>query len=268
MQNSIGDVIMADELIPGASDVINFTGIFDVGMTVFYWSVIVLFVIGIILLIFYLFSFKHTVIIKEKFGEATPYKAPGDLVLEGKKTVDVATKLAQLNNQPKKQVRIIPYLGSVHKGKLTQKKGVNKLKLLFKKGNFKIPDQIFQAITKKGKKFIELTKISEHIYAPTVLVDEEKGLTQYVYDEGYFDWVVRDLEGDNLKYNKMGFWDKYGTPVIMLGTLGICFLLIVVTLRHSEALVATASKAASAASQAFNEAAQAWADSISQQQVK
>lgn len=211
---------------------INWGGYASTSMTIIYFLVIAGIVGGVVWFIIWLLGHKHTVIIKEPLGKSFEYKTTKPY-----KDIKDDTK----TEHTEKIIKILPFIGGVYKAKIITKKNIHWIQTLFPIKRLKIPDNVYQAITKKGKKFIELTKLSEHIYAPTVLTDID--VTRFVYDESYFAWVVNDIEQDMIKYSSNTFWDRYGQFITTAATLVLCLIIIVVVLKHSQTLVKSVSEA-------------------------
>lgn len=219
---------------------VNVGGIFDTGTTIIYWLFIALIVGAFVYFIWYILSFKETIIIKEPVGNKFIYKTgKKNNYVEVKK--DAKTKELQeqvkVQETTQEEVEILPYIGTVRKGKIISKKGIKYLTFFATNLKLKVPDQVFQALTRKGKKFIELTKVSEHIYAPTVLTKAETGEHQYMLDESYFSWVINDIEADHRRYSAPSFWSQYGNWIMTAGMMIIIMIIIVITLRYSEKVV-------------------------------
>ena len=245
---------------------IDFGGFFESGTTIIWWTSIGLIIVGIIWLIWYIFSFKHTVIIKEKFGQAIAVKigAEKDQIKQLDKAAFSSLTPdkpgAQLSNLPdvedekpgkdEKVIRVYPYIGKIHKAKIKSRKKIKYIQLMFTNIKLMVPDQIYINITRKGKKFIELTKLSDKLYAPTVLIEGNTGEHQYLFNEGWFDWVVNDIERDHTKYMTNDWWSKYGNWVLTAGLLVIMLIIIVVTLRHTQQIVNAAGQIAGSMAEA------------------
>jgi len=237
---------MANEIVNTAGQYIS-SG-FSIGSSVLVWSSILLLIIGIIFIIWWIFSFKHIVIIKEKVGEA--YHSQHN-------------KLGFINNGEGEtiikddKVKIIPTINSIHKAKIVIKKKQAYLSLFAPNKKLKLPDNLYQSLTRKGKKWIELLKVNEHLYYPVYIKEDSTGETNYIYDMEVLNWAVQDVEEDYKKYNDLGFWDKYGSVVIMGGTLALCFLLVIVTFKYSNGIVDKMSPLAQSFAEAAHELAKA-----------
>ena len=146
-------------------------------------------------------------------------------------------------------------INSVHKAKIVIKKKQAYLLLFSPNKKLKLPDNLHQSLTSKGKKWIELLKVNENLYYPVFIKEDSKGESNYLYDMEVLNWAVQDVEEDYKKYQDLGFWDKYGSIAIIGGTLGICFLLVIVTFKYSNGIIDKMAPLA----QSFTEAAQALA---------
>jgi len=227
---------------------------------------------AIIAFILYIRSFKDIILIKEPIGNTFDY-SPNKIyktirlnlfkTVKEESTIDETNKAKELEKSDH-TINILPFIVKIYKGKIIIVKGIKYIKLYGFTRLFKVPDQVFQAMTSKGKKYIELTKLSEHIYAPTVLVNSRTGETNYVYDESIFSWVVNDIENDFKKYRKASFWDKYGQMITILATLALVLIIVIVTLKYSNEIVQNAVKAVSPLVDALVEATK----SLTIQQIK
>lgn len=223
---------MANAISDGLGSV-DWTGIFSTSRSVLYWSIIIVLLGATVYFIYWIFSFKDTIIIKEKIGKAFEIEiGDKDHIVR-----EIGDKSEDLPSLTKRKVKSVPYVARVYKAKVVKKKGRHYYTLLFSNLKLKLPDQVYQNLTRKGKKYIELTQISPNIFAPTVMIDEKTGEHQYIYDESWVDWVVSDIERDNQKYVQQNFWDKYGNWVMTAGMLIIIMIIIVVTLKHSQQVV-------------------------------
>lgn len=264
---------MVDNPLAGAIPSVNVGGLFNLGINLTFWVFAGLLLAVIIWFVWWMFSFKHTVVIKQKIGRPIKHTIgqtyqhqnieKKTLVDKAKAffTKDKSTPLPVLDDSKKdikeEEVVIIPYLASIYKAKFVSKKKVRYLILQFSNLKLKIPDQVYQNITQKGKKYIELTQISEHIFAPTILTDFETGKHTFIYDESWFDWVVNDIEKDHQKYMHKDWWGQYGNWVMTAGLLVIMMIIIVVTLKYSREIVEATKPLVSSlveASKAFAEA--------------
>jgi len=219
---------MANEIADVAGQYIS-SGL-SIGSSALIWGSIILLICGIIFLIYWIFSFKHVVIIKEKVGES--YHSN----LNKLGTIDLSEKKDK-ETQGTDKIKIIPTINSVHKAKIVIKKKQAYLSLFTPNKKLKLPDNLYQSITKKGKKWIELLKVNEHLYYPIYIKEDSKGAANYLYDMEVLNWAVQDVEEDYNKYNNLGFWDKYGSVVIIGGTLALCFLLVIVTFKYSNGII-------------------------------
>ncbi len=235
----------------------------SIGSSVLVWSSVLLLIIGIFFLIWWIFSFRHVVIIKEKVGEAYHSQTNKLGFIKDKpknKTTD--TKLIEAEEEEEK-IKIIPTINSIHKAKIVIKKKQAYLSLFAPNKKLKLPDNLYQSLTKKGKKWIELLKVNEHLYYPVYIKEDSTGESNYLYDMEVLNWAVQDVEEDYKKYNDLGFWDRYGSVVIVGGTLALCFLLVIVTFKYSNGIVDKMAPLA----QSFAEAAQELAKAQSTQVI-
>lgn len=231
----------------------NWGGLLNASMDVFLWTLVGLLFIGLIVFIWWIFSFKHTLVIKEKYGKPLEVDL-GDYYENTDEEKTENDKALPKLDPPR---YIIPYRATMYKCKVVTKKGIKYIKTFKTKVKFKIPDQAFQNITKKGKKYFELTKISERLYAPTFLNEYDPGKHTYMLDDSWFDWVINDIERDHQKYFYQSFWDKYGGFIMQAAMLVIVLVIIVATLRYSNDIVETAKPLAQSLSEAADKFAQA-----------
>ena len=117
---------MGNEILDTAGQYIG-SGV-SIGTNVFIWISIILFVGGIGYLIYWIFSFKHIVIIKEKMGDSY-HTNQRDLGAIGDD--------AYLKNE---EIKIIPTINSVHKAKIVIKKKQAYLLLFSPNKKLKLPD--------------------------------------------------------------------------------------------------------------------------------
>lgn len=236
---------------------LNLSGLFNTSSAVINYGIMLLIIGGVVYFIWYLFSFRHILIIKEKFGR--PFQHEPE-----KETEDTGLPVPKKDAKPQAANLVIqPFIGGVYRAKVITKKNVNYLSLMFKKGRIKIPDQAFQNVTKKGKKFIELVKLNEHAYAPCYLADADTGTHEYLFDEGWFDWLVSDIERDQVKYFHQTWWERYGNFFLTAGLLIIMLIMIIATLKHSQEIV----NAAKPLAQALADAAEKFTQVLETQNI-
>jgi len=226
---------MGNEIVDTAGSYISSS--LSIGSNVLVWSTIILFIVGIIFLIYWIFSFKHIVVIKEKVGEAYHSQTSKLGFVKDYKLTKEKDDDKLITDKNEEEIKIIPTINSIHKAKIIIKKKQAYISLFSPNKKLKLPDNLYQSLTKKGKKWIELLKVNEHLYYPVYIKEDSKGATNYIYDMEVLNWAVQDVEEDYKKYNDLGFWDKYGSIVIVGGTLAICFLLVIVTFKYSNGIV-------------------------------
>lgn len=184
----------------------------------------------------WMLSFNITVLVKEKVSRAFLWK----LGVKYGKGKEEETE----EEDEEETIEIIPTVARIYKGKITNKKGDRSLQLQFGP-KVKLPDQIYHTLTTRGKRFIELLKISKFIFLPIVLKSEQ-GIEKYVDDDAYVEWVANDIESDAKKFRELGFWDRYGSWVMGMGFLMLMLMIIVVTFKYSQSHVEASSGVASA----------------------
>ena len=207
-----------------------------------FWSFIIVLMVGLGWFIWWMLSFNITVLVKEKVSRAFMYQLGakyGELAEE-----EETNQTTEGKEEKKEKFEIIPTVVRIFKGKILKKRGTRTIQLQFG-GKIKLPDQIYHTITNRGKKFIELLKISKFTYLPVVLKSDE-GIEKYVDDDSYIEWVANDMESDNKKFQELGFWDRYGSWVLGAGFLILMLLIIVVTFKYSQTHVDSSKEVANA----------------------
>lgn len=241
---------------------LNFGGMFQSTTTVLFWALLLTVAGLLIWFIWWMFSFRIKIIIREAISKSYYYKPGATTAFTDLDQASEEDGLPGLSEENEK-IRIVPNIISFHRAKIVTKKGVKRLQLFFPSKRLKLPEQAYHTITKRGKKCIELVKVSEHLYMPSVLSDQNLGTVKTIFDEGYVDWLVRDIESDNSKYRRETFWTLYGQHVMNLGTLALCMIIIVVTLKYSNEIVESARPIADA----FVEATKALSKALTTQNV-
>lgn len=222
--------------------------------------------VGIFCLIMYFiadyFTYTTRVIIKERVGEEFQFDPSIRLKKEEGKNIDATIdKLKLALGQPvmkeslsSKPMKAIPTVTRQFKGKIVKQKGIFVLKLyrfLRKPIRMKVVGSIFWNFTGNSKKRIELLKLSNHVYAPLVTILDEYAYNKAVHDETYINWVVNDIEEDNKKFNKMSFWEKYGSFIMIALTFMLCIIFVVVVFKNMKEFADAGKAGAEAMANAF-----------------
>jgi len=223
------------------------------------WVGIALLILGIGYLVYWMLSFRHTVIIKEKVGESffTRPSQLGQITDRGELTERTA-----INNE--EEFKIIPTINSVHKAKIIVKKTEQYIQLFAPNKKLKLPNNFYQSLTKKGKKWIELLKVDENLFYPIYIKEDSTGEVNYKYDADIVNWAIKDIEQDHIKYKSLSFMDKYGSMIMIAGTLAMVFLILAITYKYSNGIVDKMAPLA----QSFSEAAKELAKAQSTQVLK
>jgi|WetSurMetagenome_2_1015567.scaffolds.fasta_scaffold217443_2 hypothetical protein len=216
--------------------------------------------------IWWYFSFKHTVVIKRRVGHSYKVKV-GDAFQQYRAWWQIwKPKISTPEERDVKEtVDNIPYIRTQYKAKIVAKKnGIKYLKLQFSKLRLKIPGNEFHNLTGNGKLYFELVQVNEHIYWPTVLADSEKAKSVIVPDESYFDWAIQDMEESFDKYKaKQSFWEKWGAQIMIIGMLVIILMIIYMTFKDMKEMMTISMNAQIAVSENFKQAAELMRQALS-----
>ena len=206
----------------------NLAGMAQVTFELIFWIVGIVIIAVIAWFLWYVLSFNITVLVKEKVSRAYQYEQ-GAYYGEPNISEDIDSLKNSMEQATK--FNIIPTVNKIFKGKLTMKKGSRILHLQFGP-KIKLPDNLYHSMTTKGKKFIEMLKVSKNIYLPIVL-ESDTGIEKYVDDDSYVEWLAEDIENDYKKFQFKSFWDKYGSFLMTAGMMVIVLMIIVVTFKYS-----------------------------------
>jgi hypothetical protein len=252
----------------------NWGGLLNTSMWIVLWIFIILFVVGVGIFLWWVYSFKHIVVIKRRVGKSYTVKL-GDKFLKYRpwwqfwkpKMPEVAEEAPEGKVE---YIDNIPYLIRIYHAKIkTERNGIKYLKLQYNKLRLKIPGAEFHNMTTKGNLYFELVQVNEHIYWPTVLSDSEKAKTTIVPDENYFHWAIQDMEESFDKYKaKQSFWEKYGAQIMIVGMLVIILLIIYVTFKDMKEMMNQTANSLAGLADKMNQAADKLSAASAEQIVK
>ena len=133
------------------------------------------------------------------------------------------------------------------------KEGKYVLRLLKKKLSDDMPPpQSNQYFRERGKKLLYLYKNTEGLLSPIskIVVNSPPVFVGNVNLQQALAWHIGERKKAEEKHKNESFWSKYGTVIMNIGTLLICFVLILFVLRYVNEMVGTAASATGAIKEA------------------
>jgi hypothetical protein len=206
-------------------------------------------IVGVIGFIGYLllniFTYDRKMIRKERVGQEftfdTAIRVETDEEEDNKPldSLKMTLDIPKVVKEEKKAEKLvaIPTITKSMRGKLVKRDGkfvILVYRFMKKALKMKVIGPAFWNFTGNSKKRIELLKLSNHIYAPIVTIMDKQAYQKAVYDETYINWVVNDIEEDTKKFQKITFWERYGSFIITASTFLLCLIFVVVVFKNMQ----------------------------------
>jgi hypothetical protein len=185
-------------------------------------------------------TFSRIIVIKERIGKEFNYDLTSRDVEE--QPANKGSLFGDINNakneeeekEGTKVIKAIQTVSKTYKGKIIKRKGRYYIALFrFLAPTLKLKHQGAEFWSIAGnKRKLEMLKLTEHLYAPILMIYDGNAYSKAIYDENYIAWVHTDIEDDHRKFKENSFWDKYGGWVMTVTTMLVCLIFVIVVFRN------------------------------------
>lgn len=152
-----------------------------------------------------------------------------------------------------KKIMVIEQLGrrgftvKFDRARLMKKKaedGIRHLKMFWAKKEIQPPDMRVYGLNRR-RPFLILSKCGEDYNAAGVTFNSPANINLQTEFNRRLIWL-NERKRIHEKFDPKGLWDKYGAAIVIVGTLVICFLIIVVSFQQQAEIVGASTAAADA----------------------
>lgn len=187
----------------------------------------------------YYMTFSRIIVIKERIGKEFSYDLTSRDYEEQTKNNGLFGAINDGKNKEEEKegtkiINAIQTISKTYKGKIIKRKGRYYIALFrFLAPSLKLKHQGAEFWSIAGnKRKLEMLKLTEHLYAPILMIYDGNAYSKAIYDENYIAWVHTDIEDDHRKFKEINFWERYGAWVMTIATLFICLIFVMVVFRN------------------------------------
>lgn len=132
----------------------------------------------------------------------------------------------------------------------TEKDGALRLKLFITKQSLIPPESDYWVLKRRTSTLFVLKYADMYVpIKPAILVQNSdgtlhKGAIAFKAEHQRRLIWLNEKKRQKEKFDPKGWWDKYGTAITILGTLAMCFLILIVTYQYQASTAASANAAA------------------------